>query len=164
MADASAPLPSWDEADPMGKRAAMPAELLEVNLHGNQTVLVAARISEDRKRPDDFRSRSFVAIIDGPAQPGKYEITPANGRFIENSSWEPARRPYKGAEGYVKIRSVKDDMIEAYFNLRNSYATTEPRYVLRGEFEFERVQENFHLLRTAGIRVAGTPQPKEEPE
>jgi hypothetical protein len=164
IVDASAPLPSWSEADPMGRRAAMPAELLEVDLNGNQTVLIAAKISQDRKQPDDVSSYSFVAIIDGPAEPGKYEITPANGRFVENSSWEPARKPYKGAEGYVKIHSVTDDVIEAYCNLRNSYATAEPRYILRGKFEFETVQENFHLLNSVGIRVSGIPQPKEEPK
>jgi hypothetical protein len=162
--DASAPLPSEDQVDRLGQRAAMPAEPLDIDVNGDQTVLIAAMIHDDPNKTDDERGYTFVAVIDGPPKRGKYEITPENGRFIEHSKWKPPRRPYRGAEGTVRIYRVKGNTVIARCNLRNSYVLGEPRHVFRGQREFRMVRDNTRLLNLAGIRLLQSVDMGEKPQ
>ena len=142
VVDAEALLPSGDEVDLLGRRAGMPSEPLDIDVNGHQTVLIAAMIHDDPLQTDDERGYTFVAIIDGPAAPGQYEITPDNGRFITHSAWSPPRKPYRGAEGTIKIVRVEGNAVIARCNLRNSYVLGEPRRVLHGRHEFRIVSDN----------------------
>lgn len=164
VVDANAFLPSGDQVDRLGRRAAMPAEPLDIDVDGKQTVLIAAMIHDDPNKTDDERGYTFVAVIDGSARPGRYEITPDNGRFITHSAWRLPRKPYRGAEGYVRIDRVEGNTVFARCNLRNSYVTREPRYVVRGRHEFQKVNDNSRLLNIAGIRLLRSIRLGEEPQ
>lgn len=153
VVDAGTLLPTEEQVDRLGRRAAMPAEPLDIDVNGSQTVLIAAMIHDDPAKADDERGYTFVAVIDGSAQPGKYEITPDNGRFIEHSTWKPPRRPYRGAEGTVRIHRVENGTVIASCNLRNSYVLGEPRHVFRGRRTFQIVRDNTDLLNLAGVRL-----------
>lgn len=147
------------------RRAGEPAEVLEIRRGGGQTVLVACRVAEDvpSDRPYWHRNLAYVIAIPSPLSTGSYDVTPENGRFLENAAWIPARRPYVGLEGRIRVLSFNSRGAVVDCSVRNVITRTgDPVYPLRGihTFEFATVDEG--VLNGCAIRLDGAPAPAPE--
>lgn len=145
------------ETREMRRRAGAPADVLTVASGGHQTVLIACHAHDDPKVTNDEWSRAFVIALDEPPEPGTtYEVTPANGRLIEDRPFHPARIPYTGIEGEVTIVRVRHDgdlIVDCRVRSVLAYAGERPR-VLRGRHRFRVV----HGEETrCAVRVIGSP-------
>lgn len=153
LADASVALPVITGDERPVRRAGAPPELLGVGQGGGQTVLVACEVHRDTSRPYWQRNAAYVIVIDGPVPKGTVEVTPENGRFIENAVWWPARSPYVGLEGRIKILSVSSSGIVADCAVRNVIARTgDPVVPLRGLYTFKFTNVDPSVLERCGIR------------
>lgn len=140
VTDAAVNLPPYSHVVERRQRAGSEPEWLDVEPGGDQTVLVAVWSKTEPSKLNEIESRTYVIVLDGPPAEGRYEVTPANGRFIRGTNWFPPRQPYEGLEGSVRIRSVSAGGIKAYCGLRNVLARpADPLYPLRGDVRFERV-------------------------
>jgi len=137
--DVSVKLPEITGRERPVRRAGAPGEPLHVSAGGTQTVLVRCTSRDDPDKEDDEWSRALVIVLDGPPVKGAIiEVSPANGRLIENSAWRPAREPYAGLEGKITIVSVTNQRVVADCSVRNIIKQSgDPVHSLRGEYEFE---------------------------
>ena len=95
-----------------------------------------------------------MIVLDGPPEPGSYDVSPANGRLIENSSWRPARSPYSGLEGSITVKAIKGTKLIADCSIRNIIARTQdPVYPLRGRYEFDIMSANDVPLEECAIHM-----------
>ncbi len=156
--DANVTLPPYTGAEWPMRRAGSPPELLAVQSGGNQVVLLRCTTSEDIYYSYRNWGRSFVLVLDGPLQKGRIEITPENGRLIENADWNPPRQPYVGLEGSINIVSVSKSGILAECNVHNQIRRTgEPVHSLRGMYLFDVGAGTPGVLRRCGIEPVFAP-------
>lgn len=139
------------------------AELLDVQVGGTQTLLVANWWKDDPAVPDDEWTRAFVVVLDD-LKLGNHHVSPDNGRLIENSAWRKARKPYAGLEGRVTIIGVGERSITADCALYTvPFEQTEPEWKLRGMHAFEIVGPGSAELTRACINAEGGALPPGEP-
>jgi hypothetical protein len=154
VTDVSVSMPDITGHERPVRRAGNPTEFLDVNEGGNQTILVLCTRHDNPKRANREWSRAHVIVLDGPPAAGTYQVSPANGRLIENSSWRPARQPYSGLEGSITIKSIKDNKVITDCSIRNIIARTEdPVYPLRGRYEFDLVPAKNVPLDESAIHI-----------
>jgi hypothetical protein len=154
VTDVNIAFPPITGAERPTERAGSPAELLEIYSGGQQTALIHCVISDNPKKTDDERSRAHVIVIDGEPKPGTYEVSPANGRLVQNSAWRPARKPYGGLEGEITIVKIKGNRVIAECSIRNIISRTgDPVYPLRGRYEFEMMPADQVPLDECGIQL-----------
>lgn len=154
LTDVNVAFPPITGAERPAERAGSPAELLEIYSGGQQTALIHCVIRDNPKRTDDERSRAHVIVLDGQPTPGTYEVSPANGRLVQNSAWRPARKPYSGLEGEINIIEIKNNRVVAECSIRNIITRTgDPVYPLRGRYEFEIVPADQLPLDECGIQL-----------
>ena len=158
LRDVNVSMPAVAGAEDPMKRAGMPAERLHVRAGGQRTVLVAVQTHNNPENPVTAWNRAFVVVLDGPPAKGIFEVTPANGRVVTTSERRPARRPYIGLEGYVKILSVQGPKVKTYCVLRSEIIDAyDDSFILRGFYDFQTATGQEPYLRGSGLTV-GEPQ------
>lgn len=138
-----------------------PAQPLQVGMGGNQTLLIGSRVHDDPQATDDEWSNTFVIVLDGPPKPGKYVVGLNNGRFIMTSAWVPARQPYIGLDGWVRITSVdRNGDVVAWCAVHNhSSLHGDKAYWMEGPLRFKPTIEG----NLRGVVIRGMAPPKDEP-
>lgn len=154
--DVGVALPDLRTDDRVTRRAGTASEPLEIMTGGGgQTVLIAYETYDNPQRTDEEWGRAYVVVLDGPPAEGRFEVTPENGRFIEHSAFRPARRPYVGLDGHVRILSVESDGDVVAHCVLRSYLRDDrdPGHVFRGTVQFDTPREVSRFLNGPGIRL-----------
>lgn len=153
--NASVSLPPMELRREVLKRAGAPAEPLAVATGGSQLLLVHCTTMTDRYYEYRRWHRAFVIVLDTPVARGRMEITPENGRLIENAPWAPVRQPYIGLDGEINVLSVSADGVLADCSVHSRIRNTgEPVYSLRGLYLFKVGQAPPGELAQCGIGAA----------
>ncbi len=154
LTNVSVTLPAITRNEQPLKRAGMPAEPLEIRQGGNQTVLVACERKEDPSGRGFPWCRAFVVVLDGPVASGRTEVTPDNGRLVENSPWYPARSPYVGLDGHISVLRASNKGVVVDCVLRNVvFRSDAPVYSIRGIRTFRLATGEEPELERCAIRV-----------
>ncbi len=136
------------------QRAGSPAEPLQIG-PGGRAVLVHCLAEEVPAAMEEEWHRAHVIVLDSLSE-GTFEVTPASGRLIETTQWRPARQPYVGLEGTIKILSVSGNSVLADCAVRNVIGRSgDPVYPLRGLYKFYFATGDELALSRCAIHVSG---------
>ncbi|MGQ9648845.1 MAG: hypothetical protein ACUVXJ_01900 [Phycisphaerae bacterium] len=161
LRDVDVTLPEMTAAGRVTERAGTPAELLVVRPGGAKTMFITSLITDDPEKIDDEKAETFVCVLDGPPLIGrKTTVDVDQCRLILNEVFRPCRRPYQGAEGSVRIKSVRGGKVTAEIVFRNVLRSArDDSYIIRATKTFSPVAPDDIRLRQAGIQYEPTPAP-----
>jgi len=106
LRDVSVSLPPVSGQERLLSQGGGASDWLEARRGGSQTILMACFVHDNPEVFDDESGMVFLIVLDGRPARRTISVTPANGRFVVGSAWIPARKPYVGLEGTIRILSV----------------------------------------------------------
>jgi hypothetical protein len=139
-------------------RATPHSEKLRVYPGGQKTLLIVGHEKQEADAFGDPWWNTYVIVLDEPLRLGRHEVTPENGRLIQETEILPAKEPYRGLEGRATIEEIEPGELDVDLAVRSiiRHVDHDKLYVVRGSYDFlilrgdEPILDRFNIEMDAG--------------